>query len=105
MKKPKFRDALASANNPKLVLSKQEADAAMKPTPPVDCRFKVSPRLQETMARAAIEAEKLGASFIGVEHVLLATLALEQGCAWRLLTAAGMDYKSVKFAHRVQLCM
>lgn len=63
-----------------------------------------TPRLQQTMTRAAIEAEKAGATYIGTEHVLLAILALEQGTAWRMLVAAGMTYDSTKFALRVQLC-
>ena len=63
-----------------------------------------TPRLQQTLTRAALEAEKLGATYIGTEHVLLAMLALEQGSAWRMLVAAGMTYESTKFALRVQTC-
>lgn len=67
-------------------------------------RPQITPRLQQTMTRAAIEAAKMDASYIGTEHVLLAMLALEQGSAWRMLMASGMTYDSTKFALRVQQC-
>jgi ATP-dependent Clp protease ATP-binding subunit ClpA len=58
----------------------------------------LTPRLQQTLTRAALEAEKLGDTYIGTEHILLAMLALEQGNAWRVMHAAGLEYKSAKFA-------
>jgi ATP-dependent Clp protease ATP-binding subunit ClpA len=65
---------------------------------PKHANLMLTPRLQQTLTRAALEAEKLGDTYIGTEHILLAMLALEQGNAWRVMHAAGLEYKSAKFA-------
>lgn len=62
---------------------------------------RLTPRMQQTLARAAIEADKAGDSFVGTEHFLLAVLNLGQGTAFRILDAIGLDYKSAAFALRV----
>ncbi|MEI7534230.1 MAG: Clp protease N-terminal domain-containing protein [Verrucomicrobiae bacterium] len=66
---------------------------------------RLTPRMQQTLARAAIEADKIGDSYVGTEHFLLAILALEQGTAFRILNATGIGYKETAFAHRVTRCM
>ena len=84
--------------------TKKPSAVAAAPTGYVAGRPQITPRLQQTMTRAAIEAAKMEATYIGTEHVLLAILALQQGSAWRMLMACGMTYESTKFALRVQQC-
>jgi len=62
---------------------------------------RLTPRMQQTLSRAAIEADKCGDSYVGTEHVLLAILNLGQGTAFRVLNSIGLDYKATAFAFRV----
>ncbi len=85
--------------------AKKEPVFTVKCTVKPNVMQRLTPRMQQTLAQASIEADKTGDPFVGTEHFLLAILALEHGTAFRILHAAGMQYKATAFAHRVTRCM
>lgn len=68
--------------------------------------IKITPRVKQMLGLAMREAEMLGDSYIGTEHILLAMLKHGElgemtGCAYRILMAAGITHHVAQFAIRV----
>ncbi|MBO7741941.1 MAG: ATP-dependent Clp protease ATP-binding subunit, partial [Victivallales bacterium] len=74
-------------------LQKQMAkDAEEAPPPPPGEALPVTARMQKILSQAKSEAETLGFSFIGLEHILLALLAEGRSAAARMLNDSGIAY-------------
>ncbi|RMF61227.1 MAG: ATP-dependent Clp protease ATP-binding subunit, partial [Bacteroidetes bacterium] len=54
-------------------------------------RYETTPHVREVASRWKEEAERLGDTFIGLKHVLLAMLTVEDATAPALLRALGCD--------------
>lgn len=68
--------------------------------------IKITPRVKQMLGLSMHEADMLGDSYIGTEHILLAMLKHGEsgemtGCAYRMLMAAGISYHAAQFAVRV----
>jgi ATP-dependent Clp protease ATP-binding subunit ClpC len=55
-----------------------------------------TPRAQQTLALARMEANRLNHNFLGTEHLLLGLIKLKQGVAVSLLEKTGLNLESVR---------
>lgn len=55
-----------------------------------------TPRAQQVLSLARMEANRLNHNFLGTEHVLLGLIKLGQGVAVNVLTKQGMDLETVR---------
>ena len=60
-----------------------------------------TPRVQEALAFAQLEAETSDAKFVGTEHILLGMLRQDEGIASHHFRAIGMSYEKVCYALKV----
>src|SRR5215211_7290338 len=58
--------------------------------------FNFTPRAQQVLALARMEADRFGHNFIGTEHLLLSLIRLGQGTAVQVLTKMGLQLESVR---------
>ena len=65
--------------------------------PPKDEMFnRFTPRAQQVLNLARKEAERFNHNFVGIEHVLLGLIALDQGVAVNVLKKLGLDLVNVR---------
>ena len=55
-----------------------------------------SPRAQQTLALARLEADRLTHNFVGTEHLLLGLIKLRRGIAARVLQKMGLDFEIIR---------
>ncbi|MCX5999550.1 MAG: ATP-dependent Clp protease ATP-binding subunit, partial [Chloroflexi bacterium] len=90
---------------------KQQVEAALQRAPRVTyeaAQIYATPRINRLFTTANSEADRLKDEFIGTEHLLIAIASEQQGEAYRVLRAAGVDQESIyhalqdiRGAHRV----
>lgn len=55
-----------------------------------------TPRAEQVLACARLEADTLNHNFVGAEHLLLGLIALNQGVAAKVLITSGLDLEAVR---------